>query len=330
MKRTIVLTLSFAGVLLLLALYLVYRQRAAQPGEQFRIRDTQKIRRISFRRDTARLELRRQDGTWRVNGRWQVRPRAMKVLQKVLATMEVRSPLSGELPQRVMEDTASIHTEVRVYGAFLLLKHFEVYLNEKIPGGNMMRLKGKKEWYIVRVPGEEINPAALFVTDPWYWRDLTLFRFLPGEVIAVEIKYGADKSNGFRAGRDTLTDRVSFVPADPSLRGYPVDTARVRKFLSYFQVLECDAWDRSLSAAQQDSILRQTPLYEVDVTARDDRHFRMRIYPLPARDTSAAPGGKDPDVARAWVEPQKEMVLIKYYRIDPFLFTADDLLLKLP
>ena len=330
MKRTIVLTLSFAGVLLLLALFLVYRQRAAQPGEQFRIRDTEKIRRITFRRDTARLELCRQDGAWQVNGRWKVRPRAVKVLEKVLGTMEVKSPLSGDLPQRIMEDSAGIHTEVRVYGALLPLKQFEVYLSKKIPGGNMMRLRGKKEWYIVRVPGEDVNPAALFVTDPWYWRDLTLFRFLPGEVTSVEIRFGEDMKKGFRAGTDTLTGRIFFIPQDPSLQGRPVDTARVRKFLTYFQVLSCDAWDRSLDTAQRDSLLRQTPLYEVIIEARHGRRFRMRVYPLQAQGPSAAPGGRDPDVARAWVEPQEEMVLIKYYRIDPFLFTAGDLLLKNP
>ncbi len=324
MKRAIVLSVSVAGLLFLLAVFLVFRQKMAQPGEQFRVRDPGKIHRILFRRDTSWLELRRRKDVWLVNGRWKVRPRAIKVLKKTLEALEVRSPLSEDLAGRFLEDTASVYTCVNIYGTFLPLKRFEALLNTGIPGGNMMRLKGKKEWYILQLPGEEINPATLFVVDPYYWRDLTLFHFLPGEVTEVEIRYREKEENGFRTGIDTLTGEIWFIPFDSSEIGKPVDTARVKKFLTYFQKLTGDAWDRTSQGPPRDSLLRQKPLYEVSVGATRHRVFRMRIYPLPAKDVSSGDTAADPDIARVWVEPLDEMILIKYYRIDPFLFKTED------
>ncbi len=325
MKKSLILAGSFVAALLLVAGVLMVRQQKAQPGGQFRVKDTERIRRIVFVRDTTRLELRKKDGVWWANDAWKARPRAMKVLLKVLGETEVRSPLSGELPQRVQEDTASIHTEVAVYGRLLPKKRFEVYLNKKIPGGNMMRLHGKKKWYITELPGEDVNPAALFVTDPYYWRDLRLFHFRPGEVTGVEIRYG--KNEGFRAGIDTVTGRVTFVPFDPSLAGMPVDSGKVRRFLTYFQDLSADVWEH-LPEREADSILKENSLYEIRIDAAGGKEFRMLVFPVLKKDSITGAGEVDPDVARAWVDPPGEMVLIKYYRIDPFLLKAKEFVLR--
>ncbi len=324
MRKVIVLTVSVAGLLVLFVVFLVLRQKMVQPGKQFQVRDPEKIHRILFRRDTSWLELRRKEDVWQVNGRWKVRARAIKVLKKTLGTLEVKSPLSEDMVERVLQDTISVSTQVKIFGVFLPLKRFEAVLNPKIPGGNMMRLKGEKEWYILHLPGEEINPATLFVVDSYYWRDLTLFHFLPGEVTEVEIRYGEKEENSFRTGIDTLTRKIWFIPSDSSKTDKPVDTARIKKFLTYFQNLKGDAWDHTLQGASLDSLLCQKPLYEVILKATRHRMFRMRIYPLPAKDVSSGGPAVDPDVARAWVEPLEEMMLIKYYRVDPFLFKTED------
>ncbi len=328
MKKALIIAGVFAGALLFVALFLVLQRRETVPEHQFQVKDTKKIRRIVFRRDTTLLELQKKDGVWQVNGHWKVRPRAVKALMKVLGEMEVRSPLSGKLLRQVLDDTTSIRTEVTVYGRLLPQKRFTVYLNSGIPGGNMMRLHGKKKWYILEVPGEDFNPATLFVTDPYYWRDLTLFHYLPGEVTGVELRYGDKTKKGFRAGIDTLTGSVIFIPFDTSLAGRPVDSGKVRRFLTYFQDLSADAWDHHTTGEQVDSILKEKPLYEVKVEAAGRKTFRMLVFPLRRKDRSTGKARMDPDVARAWVDPPGEMVLIKYFRIDPFLFTGEDLLLK--
>ncbi len=325
MKKSLILAVSFTAALLLIAGVLMVRQQAAQPGGQFRVKDTDRIRRIVFVRDTTRLELRKKDGVWRVNDTWKARPRAMKVLMKVLGVMQVRSPLSGELPRRVLEDTASVHTEVSVYGRLLPQKRFDVYRNNMIPGGNMMRLHGKKKWFITELPGEDVDPASLFVTDPYYWRDLNLFHYLPGEVTGVEIRYGNNK--GFRAGIDTVTGRVTFVPFDPLLNGMPVDSGKVGRFLTYFQDLSADVWEH-LPERETDSILKEKSLYEIRIDAAGGKEFRMLVFPVLRKDSITGARKVDPDVARAWVDPPGEMVLIKYYRIDPFLRKAEEFVLR--
>ncbi len=327
MKRGLILTGVFAGAILLLTVFVVMRQHSAQPGRQFQVKDPEKIRRIVFRRDTVSLQLREKGGEWLINGKWKVRPRALKTLLRVLGEMEVKSPLSGDLLRKVLNDTSGIRTEVTVYGRLLPEKRFEVIRNPRIPGGNIMRMFGKKEWYILQVPGEDIDPAALFVTDPRYWRDLSLFHYLPGEVTGVEIRYGHQKKRGFYAGTDTLTGKVIFRPFDTALAGLPVDSGKVKRFLTYFQDLSADAWEGAPEQGQRETTQRGEPLYEVKVEAAGRKDFRMEIFPLYRRD-SLGREQVDPDVARARVEPPGEMILIKYYRIDPFLLKNDDFILR--
>jgi len=118
MKRSLVLLGTFTGMLILVALFLIMRERSAQPGKQFQIKDTDRIRRVVFRRDTAVLVLRERDGVWQADGRWPVRERAVKVLKKVLGEIQVKSPLSGDRLQHFLQDTAGTHIFVAVLSEF--------------------------------------------------------------------------------------------------------------------------------------------------------------------------------------------------------------------
>ena len=234
--------------------------------------------------------------------------------------MEVKSPVSEDLVRQVRADTSGRHIDVRIFRRVFPVKRFEVYASTRIPGGGaLMRLARKKKWSIVYLPVEQVNPAVFFITDPYYWRDPTLFDYRPGEVREVRMEYGEPPGTGYRVGIDTLTHTYYFLPEDTSLRGQPADTTRIRTYLSYFQHLECDEWDRSLTPASRDSVLHQKPLYILNVVDFQGGKFSMRIYSLPNRQPVEGSSACDPDVARAWVTPLNEMVLIRYYRIDPLL-----------
>ncbi len=321
MKRLLVVLVSLTGILILTGIFMLFSKETGGPAKIFQLKEkeTEKISRIVVKSDTASLILKKEKNGWTVNGRWPVRARSVKVLKKVLQHMEVKSPVSAELAEKVPADTAARHVEVSIYRGLLPLKRFEVYAGGRIPGGNMMRLAGKKKWYIVYLPVEQVNPALFFFTDPHYWRDPALFNYLPGEVLEVQMDFGGHPAAGYRVGLDTLSHHYYFIPQDTSLRFREADTARIRTYLSWFQHLDCDEWDRSLPEAAKDSILRQKPLYTVTVKDVRGGVFRMQVYPLPNRHPAPGAPATDPDVARAWVLPLREMVLIKYYRIDPLM-----------
>ena len=321
MKKLLVFLVSLAGILILIAVLILGRKETYAPGKVFQVK-TGKVKNISkvvFKEDTTTLILKKRQKDWSVNGQWKARPRAIKVLKKVISQMEIKSPVSEKMATGILKDTGSRHVDVTIYGRFFPLNRYEVCLNPRIPGGNMMRLIRKKKWYIVNLPAGDINPAAFFVIDPYYWRDRTLFNYLPGQVIKVILKYGKKPLAGYTVGMDTLTKQFYFYSEDTSLKIKQVDTGKIRTYLTYFQNLECDAYDRSLSPGSKDSILKQTPLYTITVTDIFDKSFRMQVYPLPDKRSHAGAPAINPDVARAWVMPLKEMILIRYYRIDPLL-----------
>ena len=321
MKKLLVFLVSLAGILILIAVLVLSRKETSAPGKIFQVKAAKvnKISRIVFKEDTTTLVLKKEQKGWMVNDQWKARIRAIKVLKKVISQMEIKSPVSEKMATGVLKDTASRHVDVIIYGNFFPLKKYEVCINPRIPGGNMMRLIRKKKWYIVNLPAGDVNPAAFFVTDPYYWRDRTLFNYLPGQVIKVTLEYGKKPLTGYTVGMDTLTNHFYFYPEDTSLKIKQADTGKIRTYLTYFQHLECDAFDRSLSPGSTDSILKQTPLYTITATDIFGKNFRMQVYPVPDRSSYAGAPAFDPDVARAWVLPLQEMILIRYYRIDPLL-----------
>ncbi len=327
MKRLLVVLVSLAGMLLLAGVFLLLPKNSGKTRKMFQLKEKEigHMSRIVFREDTVTLVLKKEKNGWRVNNRWPVRPRSIRVLKKVLLHMEVKSPVSEDLVRQVKTDTSVRHIEVRIFRGVFPLKRFEVYAGKRIPGrGAMMRRARKKKWSIVYLPVEQVNPAVFFITDPYYWRDPTLFNYRPGKVREVQLQYGDAPGTGYRVGIDTLSHAYYFLPDDTTLLGQPEDTNRIRTYLTYFQHLECDEWDRSLTPAARDSILHQKPLYILSVMDFQGKKISMRIYPLPNRHQEESSSAGDPDVARAWVTPLNEMVLIRYYRIDPLLQEAED------
>lgn len=326
MKRLLVVLVSLAGILILVGVILLFPKNGSGPGNIFQVKENKRqyVSRIVFKEDTATLILEKEKTGWMVDHRWPVRSRSIKVLKKVLSRMEVKSPVSEELVQQVIADTSGRHVEVSIFRRVFPVKRFEVYTSARIPGeGAMMRLARKKKWYIVYLPVEQLNPAVFFITDPYYWRDPALFNYRLSEVQEVQMEYGDHSGDGYRVGIDTLTHRYYFFPDDSSFQVRKVDTTRVRTYLTYFQHLECDEWDRSLTPASRDSVLHQKPLYILNVVDFQGEKFSMRIYSLPNRQPVEGSSACDPDVARAWVTPLNEMVLIRYYRIDPLLQEAE-------
>ncbi len=319
MKRTLIFVVSLTGLLMLPGVFLLLQKGSRGPGKMFQVKNPGHITRILFSENTETLEVKKKGDIWMVNGQWKVRSRAIKVLKKVVARMEVKSPVSGNLKEEILNDPKTKHLDVLIFRGVIPLRRFEVCRNVHLPGGNMMKQHGKKKWYIVYLPGENIDPAALFVMDPYYWRDRTLFHYLPGEVREVSFRYGDTTSEGFRVGLDTLSGHYFMQPLDSGKPVLHADTTRIKIYLSYFQQLDCDAFDHSVNTAEKDSLLEQKPLYSLTIEDFHGKEFSMDVYPLPGKNTETGKPAWDPDVARAFVRPINEIVLVKYYRIDPLV-----------
>lgn len=319
MKRVIVYVVSLSGLLFLLAVFILLQPHTRKPGKWFTIKHTEQITRVIFRQDSLTLTLKKENNTWNVNSIWHVRPRAIKTFMKVISGMHVKSPVSGKLLEEILSDQKAQHISVILYHRFFHFRRFEVYKTNRTPWGNIMKTPGRKGWYITYLPGEEVNPADFFVLNPYYWRDRTLFHYLPGDVIEVTLKYGDDPVKGFHVGIDTLKNRYFVEPVIPGGREGKIDTNNVKRYLTYFQELDCDEYAYALDTARKDSILRETPMYSMTLTDRFGNTFNMDTYPVREKKSKQEKPEYNPDVTYAFILPMNEMVLLKYYRIDPLI-----------
>jgi len=175
------------------------------------------------------------------------------------------------------------------------------------------------KFYRVYLPGEEGTPLP-FTAVSYYWRNHHVFRYLPGEVTRVSFRYTNKKNKSFTVDQTNRGYFFEVNPPDSSLPARP-DTGRIERYLTYFQSLDFDEFAFRLTREEKEKILKSPPRYEFRIQAGTSDSVLIVTYPM-IRDTIDVRGTnprEDPDLTWAWVEPPGELVILKYYRIDPWI-----------
>lgn len=287
----------------------------------FEIKRPEKITRIVLHEGETSVILRKQDHRWQVNDTFPARKDAIRFLMHTLENMEVKSVLSGDVVKKILSDKGIRRIRVSCYRGAIPVRTFMYIPAEKGLTGNLVHRPRSRKYFTVYLPGEEEVSVFPFTTNLYYWRSHKVFDFLPGEVREVTLQHLQTPEKSFVAGVDS-TDRYHFRLLQESFpAGYLPDTAKIARYLTYFQSLEFDEFAWQLSPEQRAEILSDTGKYLLKIVSADGDTVQIRTIPkkqsVPGRqDTTEAP---DPDITWAWIKPPGELVILRYYRIDPWL-----------
>lgn len=288
-------------------------------GDVFSLRHPEKLTRITLLGEQDTTILLRKGTTWITPGGDEVRSDAIRFLLYTMKHLEIKSPVSGPMAGQLLSDSSYRRCKIKFIRGMIPVRRFTCLIPRDITHGYLLRKPGHRKFYRIYLPGEEGTPLP-FTAISYYWRNHHVFRYLPGEVTRVSLRVTNKKNKSFTVGK---TARGYFFEAgdpDASLPAKP-DTGRIERYLTYFQSLDFDEFAFQLSREEKDSILKSPPRYEFRIKAGTSDSVLIVTYPM-IRDTIEGNGTKpreDPDLTWAWVEPPGELVILKYYRIDPWI-----------
>ncbi|MBP8822163.1 MAG: hypothetical protein KBH07_00805 [Flavobacteriales bacterium] len=244
----------------------------------FAVADTASVDRIFIAEKTGgTADLRRTPNGWAVNG-MPAKDFQVALLLKTFKLVELRAPVPKSMEASVLRVMAGTARKVEIYqGGHKPSKiwwiggssadHYGTYMVLEIPG------KGRSE-----VPFEMgmaaftgvLNTRFHTVIDDWRSSRVTYYPTLT-DVARVDLEIPADPAQGYSVtykGGDSLTLH------DHLGKAVPMDTLRVQDMMLALRNGSFEGFERTLSPAARDSVLKSTPWYVLRISGK---HGEQRI-----------------------------------------------------
>lgn len=259
----------------------------------FAVADTAAVDRIFIaEKSGATADLRRTPGGWTVNG-MPAKDFQVNLLLRTFKLVELRAPVPKSAEPNVLRVMAGTARKVEIYqGGDKPAKiwwvggssadHYGTYMVLEVPG------RGRSD-----VPFEMgmagftgvLNTRFHTVIDDWRSSRVTYYPTL-SDVSRVDLEIPADPSQGFSV---TYKGGDSLALLDHQGHAVPMDTLRVQDLMLALRNGNFEGFERSLTPAARDSVVKSTPWYVLRITGK---HGEQRV-PFWAKKPMA--GEKDMD-----------------------------------
>lgn len=293
MKKILIL-LFFAALLGGIAYWALSEDRSSAAPlttSDFAIADTAAIGKvdISDAEGNRAIISRGEDDIWMVNDKYRARKDAIDLILKTLHLIEIKHPVSAGSRENIIRMMAGRHNYVRIYdreGNFIKALYVGIMTPDQ--QGTYMVLErpeiGRTEIpYVMTMKTFFGYLSSRFFTDEKDWRDRALIRFPELEFKRVEIKNHLYPERSFAVEYGGGNDlRMYDLPQNERITQF--DTLAIKDFLLLFKSASCETYELAYTEHEQDSILAQSPSFEIIVEANDperDVHLKLFLRPAP-------------------------------------------------
>lgn len=302
-----------AVLIILLIIVLLWSDRSPYGKRQsyFAAVPKKEITKIELTEGEKKLVLLNTKEGWEVNGTTETRKNEVLFLLRILKGTEIKSPVSPGLFENEIINNGIQPVKVKVFEGNRVLSSFLVYRTGSNLYGNIMKKKSRTKPFIVYIPGYEGNIGSQFTADELFWQPFNIFNLLPSEISSVTLENLSEPLSSFtikgRYGIYTLTDSMQ------CLSGW--DTARVKRYISYFTWVPFESWASDLTAQSKEEILKHDPLYKIKVHKANGEEKILTLWERHDPDSSS----KDSDRLWGKTDDLDEFFVVRYFDIDPLL-----------
>lgn len=301
----------FAGLLLLFVL----RGRQSSFGKRdtgFAVPAGSEISRIEMTQGDQKIVLRNDGAGWIINNAGETRKSALNFLLQTLTEIAIKSPVSEELFNTEIVEKEIVPVRVKVWTGKRMANSFLVYKTESNIYGNIMQKGERNKPFIVSIPGYEGAIGSNFSMNELFWQPFNIFSYIPGDIASVKVDYQANPEESFTVYNPSLglSDSVG-----ASTNG-EFESAKIKRYLSYFTWVPFESWAFDLDEAVADSIMASAPLATITVMIKGDDSGTLTIWERFVADD----GGFAKDTDRAWGRRDDgKLFIVRYFDIDPLL-----------
>jgi hypothetical protein len=290
----------------------------------FAVQDTSSINKIFLadkNGNTITLERKATSG-WIVNGKFNARPDAIKVLLTTIKKIDVKEPVSKNAQDNVIKRLSAKAIRCEIYQNNELTKAYYVGTETADQTGTYMILIDPETMapsakaFVTYIPGFEGYLTTRYFTDERNWRDRTVFSYVPSEIKSVKMESPEHPEQSYEvSAQGGNSFQVKMLANNKPLDN--IDTLAVKQYLSYFKQLNFESFEVEVNTNQIDSILKSTPINILTVTDASGKANKVSFYTRPnlkkVLDENEKPLPFDPERMDAQMNDGKDFVMLQYF-----------------
>ena len=187
--------------------------------------------------------------------------------------------------------------------------------------GTFMLKEGADQPYIVNIPGFRGYISTRFAANPDEWRDHVIFQESLADIQSLTMEFGGEPMRGFRV--DNVGKHQYKLTRLGDNQEIPFDTLKVINLLSSFSDLRYEELLTNKTAQERMDSIRQSPyLHKITLENKQGEVQSMKAYNKKVQSVFDIPESEwidDEDRMYAFVNDDKDLVLIQYYIFDKIL-----------
>ena len=201
MKRNIVYIIIIS-ILAYLVIYFIKNDSASTISKElsdFSVNDTSLVDRVFMADKSGKQVLleRAENGQWKVNKKYFARKDGIELLLETISRIAVMSPVSKKATENIFKEMSAISKKVEIYEKGELAKTYYVGSDNKEPMGTYMLMAGSSVPYIMAIPGFNGFVSVRYFLDEADWRDKTVFKHSPKDILKIQVTYPETPENSF-------------------------------------------------------------------------------------------------------------------------------------
>jgi hypothetical protein len=310
------------AVLVGIALFLFLKDKSGTlrvDAKAFAVADTAGVTSITITNNQAKLVLERSGTGWRINQNFNAKPHAVRALLSLLTSLEIGAPVPKSMKQQVLSSFNDNVVSVSVESSGTITKAFRISGNDQLKIGSVGMLKDDTDPYVIHLPNFEGNLYSLFSTNSLLWRDKTIFRYRPADILSIEVVYSDNPNASFAyhfMGMDNL--QIESLKTRATIK---LNKETAQNYLTNFASLSFESLVINRTKEVRDSLTRQKPLCTITVKNTANQLNTIKTYRIPVQNQ---PGMFNLNRIYAVLQNDTVPVIIKYLNLDPIMKEYND------
>ncbi len=290
-NRVAVILVIVLGVLSFWFISHNYKGTIKETLKDFAVEDTASITKIFLadkKGNTVSLE-RQGPGQWTVNGKYDVRKDAIKILLTTIRKVDVKEPVGKAAMDNIIKRLAGNAVKCEIYQNNKLTKAYYVGSETQDETGTYMILidpetmQTSAKPFVTYIAGFEGYLTTRYFTEEKGWRDRTVLHYNPNDIASVKMEVPFKPELGYELKiRGNNDYQVKMIGSGTVLNN--IDEIAVKQYLSYFQQQNFESFEVGLDQKQIDSVLKHQPINILTVTDKKGKTNTLKFFAKKPKD----------------------------------------------
>lgn len=264
---------------------------------------------------------RKASGVWMVNGKYPVRPDAIRLLLQTMHDLHVNRPVSIEGHNNVVQDMAGNAIKVQIY-----TKGEEPFKTYYVGGvakdfqGNYYLMEGADQPYVVDIPGFDGYLSVRYILDEMDWRDRNVMSLQPADIARISVQYLDERASQSYAV--TQVDLDHYTVETPQKPGVQQEGISKNCFILFEQFKALNGINYARNRPLDDSARHRAPFAVLKVLTKAKRSYTLQLVHADVTERSKQqfdPNGRpmsfDSEVYYVWVDNNKDLLLMQDFAL---------------